>query len=562
MWRASGSDWRPAMESMNQNTITGGQFREMIFSGAALLEKNRNDIDALNVFPVPDGDTGTNMLMTMQSAVKEVRAIVSAEPTVSAVSDALAMGALRGARGNSGVILSQLFRGFSKACKGADGLSAELFSAALTAGAAAAYKAVMKPKEGTILTVAKRIAEAAEKAVSEGKNVYGVMDTVITAGNNALLDTPNLLPVLKEAGVVDSGGMGLLTIYRGFKISLDGEDIGSIDFSEPIAATSAQTEDVVSDAEIVYGYCTEFTVIHLTSALSDEELDSFRKHLERAGDSVVCVAEDDFVKVHVHTNSPGKVLQMALRYGELGTVKVENMREQNRKVAQERKRAEKEYAMIAVSAGPGLDELFTGLSVDEIITGGQTMNPSTDSFVTAIKKVNARNVIILPNNGNIIMAAQQAALLVNSVNVTVLPTKTIPQGISAAMAFDPAASLEDNKRFMTDAFSEIVSGSVTYAVRTTKFRGNDINEGDIIGMVDGDLTAVGRDINGVTQKLIESMVQKKGETDGTIALFYGCDITEETAQALTGELENLYPDACIAAQSGGQPLYYYYISLS
>ena len=550
------------MDTMNQEMIGGAQFREMIFSGAALLEKNQKEIDALNVFPVPDGDTGTNMLMTMQSAVNEIRKLTDTEPTVSAVADALSMGALRGARGNSGVILSQLFRGFSKACKGARQLSAELFAAALNAGCTAAYKAVMKPKEGTILTVAKRIAAAAEKAVEDGQNTYALMDTVVSAGNAALLDTPNLLPVLKEAGVVDSGGMGLLTIYRGFKISLDGEDITAADVTASVAAPAAQNEETASSGEIRYGYCTEFTVIHLTETFSEEELDSFRKHLERSGDSVVAVAEEDLIKVHVHTNAPGKALQLALRYGELGTVKVENMREQNRKVTEEHKRAEKEYALIAVSAGAGIDELFRQLSVDEIITGGQTMNPSTDSFVTAIRKVNARNVIILPDNGNIIMAAQQAALLCDDVNVIVLPTKTIPQGIAAAMAFDPAAPVEENKHFMTDAFSEVISGSVTYAVRTTRFRGTDINEGDIIGLMDGELIAVGTDVDEVVKQMIGTMMQKKGESDGTVALFYGDDVSDEKAEQLVSRLEDAYPDACIAAQSGGQPLYYYYISLT
>lgn len=550
------------MDKMNQEMIGGAQFREMVFSGAALLEKNQKEIDALNVFPVPDGDTGTNMLMTMQSAVSEIRKLTDAEPTVSAVADALSMGALRGARGNSGVILSQLFRGFSKACKGADQLSAELFAAALSAGCTAAYKAVMKPKEGTILTVAKRIAEAAEKAVSEGKNTYALMDTIVCAGNTALLDTPNLLPVLKEAGVVDSGGMGLLTIYRGFKISLDGEDITAADVATQPVAPVAQNEEVAGSDEIRYGYCTEFTVIHPAKAFSEEELEYFRKHLERTGDSVSAVAEDDCVKVHVHTNAPGKTLQLALRYGELGSVKIENIREKKRKAEEEHKLAEKEYALIAVSAGSGLDELFKELSVDEIITGGQTMNPSTDSFVTAIKKVNARNVFILPDNGNIIMAAQQAALLCADVNVTVLPTKTIPQGIAAAMAFDPAASAEENKRFMSDAFAEVISGSVTYAVRTTRFRGTDINEGDIIGLMDGELIAVGNDVDEVVKQMIATMTEKKGESDGTVALFYGEDVPGEKADSLVSALEDIYPDACIAAQSGGQPLYYYYISLT
>ena len=460
---------------MNELTISGAQFRDMIVVGAAMLERNRQAIDALNVFPVPDGDTGTNMSMTMQSAVKELRSL-PADADVSAVADALSMGALRGARGNSGVILSQLFRGFSRAFKGASVMDAQLLSSALTMGCEAAYKAVMKPKEGTILTVSRMIAEEAAELASRGANVYRLVDAVIESGERALAKTPDLLPVLKEAGVIDSGGKGLLTIYRGFKLSLDGDEIPDLpeqaELEAPLSSAAAELEGVPEES-IEFGYCTEFFVVHLNPAFQESDLDVFRDHLMRLGDSVVVAYDADIVKVHVHSNAPGKVLQMALRLGELDHLKIENMREQNRALQAERKRNEKEYAMVAVSAGDGIESVFRELMVDHVIAGGQTMNPSIDAIAGAIRKVNARNVFVLPNNGNIILAAQQAAEIV-SCNVIVLPTKTIPQGIAAAMAFNGSVDVECNKKAMTAAFGEVVSGAVTYAVRDTKFRGESI----------------------------------------------------------------------------------------
>ena len=548
---------------MNQVSISGAQFRDMIVVGAALLERNRQAIDALNVFPVPDGDTGTNMTMTMQSAVKEMRSIPD-DADVSTVADALSMGALRGARGNSGVILSQLFRGFSRACKGASVMDAQLLSSALTLGCEAAYKAVMKPKEGTILTVSRMIAEEVAELAARGANVYGLVDAMIESGERALAKTPELLPVLKEAGVIDSGGKGLLTIYKGFKLSLDGDEIPDLPEAaetEQAASGGAAAEmEGVPEESIEFGYCTEFFIVHLNPAFREADLDVFRDHLMKLGDSVVVAYDADIVKVHVHSNAPGKVLQMALRFGELDHLKIENMREQNRELQAERKRNEKEFAMVAVSAGDGIESVFHELLVDYVIAGGQTMNPSIDTIAGAIRKVNARNVFVLPNNSNIIMAAQQAAELV-SCNVIVLPTKTIPQGIAAAMAFNGAVDVSANERAMTEAFREVVSGAVTYAVRNTKFHGEDIAEGDIIGLMDNDLCCVGTAVDGVTAELLRKLVEKRGEPDAAITVFYGEQVDEANAQALMEQLQGEYPDAEFIVQRGGQPLYYYYLSV-
>lgn len=548
---------------MNQLTISGAQFRDMIIAGAALLERNRQAIDALNVFPVPDGDTGTNMTMTMESAVRELRGLPE-DADVSRVADALSMGALRGARGNSGVILSQLFRGFSRAFKGAATMDAALLSSALTMGSEAAYKAVMKPKEGTILTVSRMIAEEVAEMAGRGANVYRLVDVMIETGERALAKTPDLLPVLKEAGVIDSGGKGLLTVYKGFKLSLDGDvlpDISEIVDEQETAVSSAAAEmEGIPEESIEFGYCTEFFIIHLNPAFCEADLDAFRDHLMRLGDSVVVAFDSDLIKVHVHSNAPGKVLQMALRLGELDHLKIENMREQNRALQAERKRNEKEYGLIAVSAGDGIAAVFGELMVDHVISGGQTMNPSIDTIASAVRKVNARNVFILPNNSNIIMAAQQAAALLTC-NVIVLPTKTIPQGIAAAMAFDSSADVATNERMMTEAFQSVVSGAVTFAVRSTKFHGEDIAEGDVMGMMDNDLCSVGTTVDAVTRDLLDKMMQKLGETDAAVTMFYGESVEEASANQLVEQLEEAYPDAEFIVQSGGQPLYYYYLSV-
>ncbi len=548
---------------MNTMTISGAQFRDMILSGAVLLEKNKKAIDSLNVFPVPDGDTGTNMCMTMQSAVREIRALPDTAG-VTEVADALSIGALRGARGNSGVILSQIFRGFANALKGTAVMDAKALSCALTSGSESAYKAVMKPKEGTILTVSRIIAEQVAQTLEQGANVYRLMDCVLESGEKALADTPNLLPVLKEAGVVDSGGKGLLTIYKGFKLSLDGEEVENYEELVPQEAASvpASGSDSFSGENIQFGYCTEFFIIHPLTAdgFLEADVDLFRGHLNRLGDSVVVAFDKDLVKVHVHSNAPGKVLQMALRLGELDHLKIENMREQNRAFMEERKRSEKEFGIIAVSCGEGLDAMFRALAVDEIISGGQTMNPSIDTIASAINRVNARNVFILPNNSNIILAAQEAAQLTEK-HIVLIPTKTIPQGIAACMAYSADETVEANEQNMREAFAEVISGAVTYAVRKTKFDGKEIAEGDIIGLMDNKLCSVDGNIDSVCLDLLQKMAEKKGEQDGTITLYYGADITPENAAAICEKVETAFPDAEVLVQPGGQPLYYYYMSM-
>ena len=545
----------------NTLKIGGAQFRDMIIAGAVLLEKNKASVDALNVFPVPDGDTGTNMSMTMQSAVREVRSCKD-DATVTQVADALSMGALKGARGNSGVILSQLFRGFSRAAKGETVMDAALLSKALTMGAEAAYKAVMKPKEGTILTVSRVIAEKVAEKQKQGANVYRLMDCIIEEGEKALADTPNLLPVLKEAGVVDSGGKGLLTIYRGFKLSLDGEEVEN--YAELIREDPAEPAgdgDSFSGKNIEFGYCTEFFIIHPSGqGFSEAEINNFRDHLNRIGDSVVVASEQELVKVHVHSNAPGKVLQMALRLGELDKLKIENMREQNRALQEERKRTEKEFGLVAVSTGAGLDEMFKALAVDGLISGGQTMNPSINTIASAINRVNARNVFILPNNSNIILAAQEAAKLTEK-NVVLIPTKTIPQGVAACMAYSTDETVEKNEKTMREAIADVVSGAVTYAVRETKFEGNDIHKGDIIGLMNNHMCCVGDSVEHASAALIGKMMAEKQAADSTVTLYYGEGVDEAQANALSGELEKQYPDAEFLIQNGGQPLYYYYFSV-
>ncbi len=539
--------------------IGGAQLRDMIIAGAALLEKNKATIDALNVFPVPDGDTGTNMSMTMQSAVHEIRALPESA-NASQVADALSMGALKGARGNSGVILSQLFRGFSRAFKGAEYVDAELLSAALVKGSQAAYKAVMKPKEGTILTVSRVIAEQVEIHQKQGANVYRLMDEILESGERALAETPNQLPVLKEAGVVDSGGKGLLTIYRGFKLSLDGEEIESYEMLVPEKPVETTVEDSFSGENIVYGYCTEFFIIHLSPETDENEIESFRKHLNRLGDSVVVANDADMIKVHVHTNAPGKVLQMALRLGELEGPKIENMREQNRKFTEERKRNEVEFGLLSVSAGEGLDELFRALAVDALISGGQTMNPSIDSIASAINKINARNVFVLPNNSNIILAAQQASELTEK-GVVLIPTKTIPQGIAACMAYSKDATVEENEEAMKAAIKEVVSGAVTYAVRDTKIEGTKIKKGDMIGLLNNHMATDGSSIETATSELVKKMIAERDDSFCTVTLYYGEGQTEGDAQKIVDALQTEYPDAEFVILKGGQPLYYYYIAV-
>lgn len=553
---------------MNGSQISGALFKDMLLTAAALLEQNKAQIDALNVFPVPDGDTGTNMNMTMQSAIKEVRSVDCAE--VTTVADAMSLGALKGARGNSGVILSQLFRGFSKALKGAENMDAALLSSALAMGAEAAYKAVMKPKEGTILTVARMVSEEVERQTARGANVYSIVDTMVEEGERVLQKTPDMLPVLKEAGVIDSGGKGLLTIYRGFKMALDGEEVldGYIDTEETPEVAGAAEEPITeiealaleNVEDIKYGYCTEFFIIHLSPSFQEEDLDKFRDKLMHIGDSVVVAHDTGIIKVHVHTNSPGKALQFALRIGEIDKLKIDNMREQNRTIHAQRQANEKEYAMIAVASGEGVSNVFKNLAVDALVQGGQTMNPSIDDLKKTIYRVNAKNVFVLPNNSNIILAAEQAAEL-SSCNVIVIPTKSIQQGIAAAMTFLPELSLEENKKRMESAIGGVISGSVTYSIRDTSYKGKKIHKNDIIGMMDGKIAAVSSSPQETSLDLLRQMIKKNGEEDCIVTIFYGESMQKATTDELVEALEPEYPDVEFVVENGGQPIYYYYFSV-
>lgn len=546
---------------MENMTIGGAMLKEMFLTGAALLEKNRAYIDSLNVFPVPDGDTGTNMSMTMQSAVKEIQNCKGAN--VSDIAAAASLGALKGARGNSGVILSQILRGFARALSGKEEMAPENFAAALTTGTEAAYKAVMKPKEGTMLTVARMMAEAVTKEANEGANLYKLIDVMIDEGERALLLTPELLPVLKEAGVVDSGGKGLVTILRGFKMVIDGEEV-----DEYVPAPQQNTAEITGNEEgadlealddIEFGYCTEFFIIHLDESFSEADLDKLREKLMKIGDSVVVAHDSDFIKIHVHSNCPGKILQLALRLGEIDRIKIENMREQNRELLANMKKNEKENALVAVSISDGIDEVYKAIGVNNLISGGQTMNPSIDSITKAIRRANARNVFVLPNNSNIIMAAQQAAAISDR-NVIVIPSKTMMQGLSAALAYSDDVDVETNTERMTATIKQVLSGSVTYAVRDTQFNGEKISQGDIIGLLDNVITKVGTSVDSVAVELLCSMIENKGD-DCMATIFYGEGADEDSAQAVADAVNEKYPDAEITVQYGGQPLYYYYFSV-
>lgn len=547
---------------MENMTIGGAMLKEMFLTGAALLEKNRAYIDSLNVFPVPDGDTGTNMSMTMQSAVKEIQNCKGTN--VSDIAAAASLGALKGARGNSGVILSQILRGFARALSGKEEMAPENFAAALTTGTEAAYKAVMKPKEGTMLTVARMMAEAVTKEANEGANLYKLIDVMIDEGERALRLTPELLPVLKEAGVVDSGGKGLVTILRGFKMVIDGEDVDEYVLAPQMQDTAGITggeegADLEALDDIEFGYCTEFFIIHLDESFSEADLDKLREKLMKIGDSVVVAHDSDFIKIHVHSNCPGKILQLALRLGEIDRIKIENMREQNRELLANMKKNEKENALVAVSISDGIDEVYKAIGVNNLISGGQTMNPSIDSITKAIRRANARNVFVLPNNSNIIMAAQQAAAISDR-NVIVIPSKTMMQGLSAALAYSDDVDVETNTERMTAAIKQVLSGSVTYAVRDTQFNGEKISQGDIIGLLDNVITKVGTSVDSVAVELLCSMIDNKGD-DCMATIFYGEGADEDSAQAVADAVNEKYPDAEITVQYGGQPLYYYYFSV-
>ena len=547
-------------------TINAETLQKMFIAGAKNLEAKKEWINELNVFPVPDGDTGTNMTLTIMSAAKEVGAIT--EPTMETIAKAISTGSLRGARGNSGVILSQLFRGFTREIKKVDQIDVDVLSRACVKAVETAYKAVMKPKEGTILTVAKGMADKSCELVGESDDLVHVIDEIIKHGDYVLSQTPEMLPVLKQAGVVDSGGQGLMTVIKGAFDALLGKEI---DYTlEPVqtAGTKVTEEVPMDDVEIKFGYCTEF-IINLDKEMPKSEEKAFKEFLESIGDSIVLVADDEIVKVHVHTNEPGVAITKALTYGSLSRMKIDNMREEHQerliknaeKMAEQQKADEprKKYGFVAVSVGEGLDEIFKGLNVDYIISGGQTMNPSTEDILNAIDKINADNIYVLPNNKNIILAAQQAARdLTEDKEIIVVPTKTIPQGISAMIGFIPDNSPEDNKEAMIDSMSYVKTGEVTYAVRDTVIDDKEIKEGNIMGIGDEGILAVGEEIDDTTINMIKEMQDEESEI---VSLYYGAEVTEEAANELADKIAEALPEIEVEVYPGGQPIYYYIASV-
>ncbi|RHL46458.1 DAK2 domain-containing protein [Eubacterium ventriosum] len=550
---------------MEMTTINAETLQKMFIAGAKNLEAKKEWINELNVFPVPDGDTGTNMTLTIMSAAKEVGAIT--EPTMETIAKAISTGSLRGARGNSGVILSQLFRGFTREIKKVDQIDVDVLSRACVKAVETAYKAVMKPKEGTILTVAKGMADKSCELVGESDDLVHVIDEIIKHGDYVLSQTPEMLPVLKQAGVVDSGGQGLMTVIKGAFDALLGKEI---DYTlEPVqtAGTKVTEEVPMDDVEIKFGYCTEF-IINLDKEMPKSEEKAFKEFLESIGDSIVLVADDEIVKVHVHTNEPGVAITKALTYGSLSRMKIDNMREEHQerliknaeKMAEQQKADEprKKYGFVAVSVGEGLDEIFKGLNVDYIISGGQTMNPSTEDILNAIDKINADNIYVLPNNKNIILAAQQAESLIEDKNIIVVPSKTIPQGISAMIGFIPDNSPEDNKEAMIDSMSYVKTGEVTYAVRDTVIDDKEIKEGNIMGIGDEGILAVGEEIDDTTINMIKEMQDEESEI---VSLYYGAEVTEEAANKLADKIAEALPEIEVEVYPGGQPIYYYIASV-
>lgn len=535
----------------------------MILTGAAVLEKNKADIDILNVFPVPDGDTGTNMNMTMVSAVKEIGNVKSG--SAQDMAKALATGSLRGARGNSGVILSQIFRGFARGMDGHDTVDARLLATAFDAGVKSAYKAVMRPKEGTMLTVARYTAAQAMERARAGGNVSDVMDAVVESGEYILAKTPDMLPVLKQAGVVDAGGKGLLLIFKGFRSALNGETVETAQEEQPApdAAENDNREIVDGDlGDIEYGYCTEYFVQRIRKAVNDTTLDTLRKKLEKIGDSVVMAGDDILIKVHVHTNHPGQALQHGLELGELDQIKIDNMWEQNRKLKQDDAAPPepKQYALVAVAMGDGFVEIMKDLNVDKIICCEQTMNPSIEEITNAIEATGAENVFIFPNNKNVFLAAQQAAEQVagKGKNVYVVRTYSIPQGIGGVLAFHPEADFTENRERIDNAIAQVYSGYVTYAIRDSVMDDKSIRKGDYLGIGNGQLLESGPDMEKVIFDLLKRLVQ---DPDGVITVYFGQDVTEDDALALADRIGDAYPECDVDIYNGGQPLYYYIFSV-
>jgi len=545
---------------LSNTTINAELFREMIHSGAMLLEQHRQEVDSLNVFPVPDGDTGTNMAMTMRSTLREVSQ--EQGKTVGELANAMARGALKGARGNSGVILSQLFRGFAKGVQGMENIGTREMANAFNMGVDMAYKAIMKPREGTILTVSRGFAQGALEAAEENDDLVAVMRAAMQAGQATLAKTPDMLEVLKQAGVVDSGGKGLLYVYEGWLCALTGEEVSG-EMEDYAAQTPAEVRVPVSAAagseqEIVFGYCTELIVVNLRN-VTDEDVERLKGRLSIIGDSLVVVCDGEVIKIHVHTNMPGKVLQYALRMGDLTSIKVENMREQHSNLLQDMQpqdQPKKPFGMVTVAAGEGNRAIFMDLQCNGFVEGGQTMNPSTEDILKAIEAENADCVFVFPNNSNIILAAQQTVELAGC-RVFVIPTKSMPQGVAAVLAFNPELSGEENARSMTEAMARVKTGSVTFAVRDSAYKDMTIHDGDIMGMKGSEISALGHDPNQVAMELVADMM----EDEEIITVYYGHEATEEMAEKLRTQLEEAYPDCDVEMQFGGQPLYYYIISL-
>ncbi len=559
---------------MATKTINVDVLAKMFLAGAQNIEAKKDYINELNVFPVPDGDTGTNMSMTIMSAAKEVTALN--KPAMKDLAKAISSGSLRGARGNSGVILSQLLRGFTKAIKEEKEIDVLALAAACQRARDTAYKAVMKPKEGTILTVASGIATKAAEMAEETDDLEVFIPAVIEHAQDVLNQTPEMLPVLKDAGVVDSGGQGLLEVIKGAYDAFLGKEI---DYSviEPSTGVTVNKVNAEDTADIKFGYCTEFIILTEKEFTEDDERE-FKKFLSSIGDSIVCVADDDVVKIHVHTNDPGLAIQKALTYGQLSKMKIDNMREEHQeklirdaeKLAEqqaneeaaheEKKPAEPRKAMgfIAVSIGAGMNEIFKELGADYIIEGGQTMNPSTEDMLNAIDRVNADTVFILPNNKNIVLAANQAKSLVEEKEIIVIPTKTVPQGITAIINFMPDADAKTNEEAMLEEIKNVKTGQVTYAVRDTHIDDKEIHEGDIMGIGDSGILAVGKDLEETTKELIANLVDEDSEL---ISIYYGEEVSEEDAEKFTEEITELYPDVDVDIQFGGQPIYYYVLAV-
>ena len=548
------------------NTIDAKLLARMFLAGAKNLEVKKEWINELNVFPVPDGDTGTNMTLTIMSAVKEVNNLEDVQMT--SLAKAISSGSLRGARGNSGVILSQLLRGFTKGIRDLEELDAVALARAVDKGVETAYKAVMKPKEGTILTVARGVADKALELAEDAEDLQTFLEDVLEEGRRVLAKTPDMLPVLKEAGVVDSGGQGLMVVLEGAFDAFMGKEVDlTFDGGESAKVVKITPQ---AEADIKFGYCTEFIIVLNKEFTAEDEVD-FKAYLSSLGDSIVCVADDEVVKIHVHTNDPGLAIQRALTYGSLSRIKIDNMREEHQeklikdaeKIAAQQaeeaaKAPKKEVGFISVSIGEGFGQIFRDLGVDYLIEGGQTMNPSTEDMLNAISKVNAEHIFILPNNKNIILAANQAKALTKDKDIIVIPTKTVPQGITAVINYVPEKSVEDNEKDMTEEITRVKTGQITYAVRDTHIDDKEIHEGDIMGIGDHGMLAVGKEVAAVAKETVEQMVDDETEL---ISIYYGEGFTEEEAEKLAGELEEQYDYCDVEVNCGGQPIYYCFISV-